>query len=101
MGKKTALAILAATRMPAITTVKVSNLRIAFFGYVKVPGGRLIFVAVPGPVRNSAANTFRPKFLDRGLAFPSIAFLAAWSLRSGVSSTDDCLNVGAGATLDS
>jgi flagellar biosynthesis GTPase FlhF len=38
IGKKTALAMLAATRMAAITTVKISNLRIAFFVYVKVPG---------------------------------------------------------------
>lgn len=40
-------------------------------------------------------------FLDRGAAFPSVAFSSieklpswAWSLRSGVSSMDDCRNVG-------
>jgi hypothetical protein len=39
MGKKTALAMLAATRMPAITTVKVSNFRIAFLRLRQSPGG--------------------------------------------------------------
>lgn len=97
IGKKTALAILAATRMPAVTTVKVSNLRIAFSSLCRVLVG------------NSAANTFRPNSsigASRSLRLHFLVHretpfmcLVAWS---GVSSMDDCLNAGAaGATHDS
>jgi len=102
MGKKTALAILAATRMPAITTVKVSNLRMAFSFTLKsrfapnIPGCAGSWSAIQRQTlsdQNSSIVAPRSPRLHFSPIekFPS----CAWSLRSGISSMDDCLNGGA------
>jgi hypothetical protein len=91
MGKKTALAILAATRMPAVTTVKSSNLGMAFSFMLRsgfapnIPGYRVL---VSNQGKHFQTKIPRPR--SPRLHFSSIEKLPSctWALRSGVSSMD-------------